>query len=84
MKILGIDYGTKRIGTALSDEDGLMAFPNVVIENDNKVIENIEKIINENDVKVVVIGESKNYKIPSIFIIGHIFKTARIIYKLFN
>jgi molecular chaperone DnaK (HSP70) len=31
MKYLGIDYGTKRIGVAVSDDTGSIAFPLAVI-----------------------------------------------------
>ena len=44
MKFLGIDYGTKRVGTALSDSDGSMAFPHAVIPNDKKLILVIKEI----------------------------------------
>ena len=33
MKIMGIDYGTKRIGIAFSDDSGSVAFPAEVISN---------------------------------------------------
>ena len=33
MKFLGIDYGEKRIGIAVSDDGGMIAFPHVTIEN---------------------------------------------------
>jgi putative Holliday junction resolvase len=33
MKFLGIDYGTKRIGLALSDESNTFALPLKVLEN---------------------------------------------------
>lgn len=62
MKYLGIDYGTKRVGIALSGDGGMMAFPHGVIDNDSQLIQNITKLVKENDVKLVVIGESKNYK----------------------
>jgi putative Holliday junction resolvase len=62
MKYLGIDYGTKRVGTAMSDDQGTMAFPDEVLANDAKLIENLSKKIKENNVKKVIIGESKNYK----------------------
>lgn len=34
MRFLGIDYGEKRIGIAISDEEGKFAFPLAVLEND--------------------------------------------------
>ena len=33
MRYLGIDYGVKRIGVAVSDDDGAIAFPGGVLEN---------------------------------------------------
>lgn len=62
MKILGIDYGKKRIGIAISDEENRIAFPKIVLENNKSIFENIEKIISEEEVKKIVIGESKDFK----------------------
>ena len=62
MKILGIDYGSKRIGIAITDEEATMAFPKLVLQNDKNLIENFRKIIEENNIKKVVLGESKNFK----------------------
>ena len=55
MKILGIDYGTKRTGLALSDETGKVAFPYAVISNS---LDEIIKVIELEGVSEVVIGES--------------------------
>jgi putative holliday junction resolvase len=60
VKHLGLDYGTKRIGIALSDEGGGMAFPVSVIENDGTALGQITEIILKEKVGVVVMGESKN------------------------
>lgn len=79
MKYLGIDYGTKRIGIALSDDDGQMAFPDSVIENNEKLIENLSKIISENKVGLVVIGESKNYKMEDNLIMEDVLNLKRVI-----
>ena len=62
MRYLGIDYGTKRVGVALSDESGTMAFPREVIENDASLQEKIESIITNEKVGEVVIGHSLNTK----------------------
>ena len=72
MKYLGIDYGTKRVGLAISDELGQMAFPSAVIQNDNKLIEKLKAIIDEKEIKKVVIGESKNYKMEDNLIMQEI------------
>jgi putative holliday junction resolvase len=55
-KSLGIDYGLKRIGIALSDESGTIAFGKEVIINDNACYKKIAAIVKENDVVTVVIG----------------------------
>lgn len=61
MKYLGIDFGEKRVGIAISDDTGRMAFPNVVLENTPKLLEEVIKIIKDENVDGVVIGESKNF-----------------------
>ncbi len=62
MRLLGIDYGTKRIGIALSDDGGQFAIPNKVINYSKNLLDEIIKILKENDIKEIVMGESKNYK----------------------
>ncbi|MAQ77215.1 Holliday junction resolvase RuvX [Candidatus Campbellbacteria bacterium] len=58
MKYCGIDYGTKRIGVALSNTEGTIAFPEIVLENTNDVIDKIISITKEHDIDSFVIGES--------------------------
>ncbi len=79
MKYLGIDYGTKRIGLAMTDDEGTMAFPDEVIKNDVKLIETLEKKIKENKIKKVVLGESKNYKMVDNAIMEEILDLKKII-----
>ena len=61
MKYLGIDYGLKNVGIAISDEEGRMAFPKAVLDNDKKLIENILEIIKSEKIEGVVVGESVNF-----------------------
>ncbi len=58
MRILGIDYGSKRVGIALTNEDGTMAFPREVLPNDTKLQGKIEAIIAKEHVDEIVIGHS--------------------------
>lgn len=58
MRKMGIDYGTKNVGIALTDEGGVMAFPHGVIPNDSKLQQNIEQLIAEKDVVEIVMGHS--------------------------
>ncbi len=60
-KILGIDFGTKRIGIAMSDENAVFAFPKEIVLNNKDAFDRIEKIIKEENVKEVVIGESVDF-----------------------
>ena len=57
MKILGIDFGTKRIGLAISDDEGSFAFPLKTIDNNLKSIEDIQKLITEREVEKIVLGD---------------------------
>jgi putative holliday junction resolvase len=58
MRILGIDYGTKRVGLALTDEDGRMGFPLMVVPNDSKLLSVITGVIEDKAVGEMVIGQS--------------------------
>ena len=62
MRFLGIDFGSKRVGIALSDPSGEFALPKVVLENNKSLLKNVIEIIRNNEVSTVVIGESKNFK----------------------
>lgn len=59
-RILGIDYGLKRIGLSLSDPTKTLASPLPTIQNDIKSIDKILEIINKNDVEKIVIGYPVN------------------------
>ena len=59
MRYLGIDYGAKRIGLALSDEKGGFAFPHETIPNDMSAIDRITKIIRKEKVGEIVMGDTR-------------------------
>ena len=58
---LGVDFGEKRVGVAVSDEKETLAFPLKVLSNKN-LLENLKKIAGEKKATTFVLGESKNYK----------------------
>ena len=62
MKYLGIDYGEKRVGIAISDIEGKVAFPKIVLENNTDFIHKLSDLIKEAEIGTIVIGESKDYK----------------------
>ncbi len=55
---LGIDYGTKRVGIAISDDSGRVAFPQRVVPNTPVLAETIAFFVDELKVGAVVVGES--------------------------
>jgi putative Holliday junction resolvase len=59
MKYLGIDHGTKRIGIALSDDSGKIAFPARIIASGKKAFKEIEMLCRKEKVGQVVIGLPK-------------------------
>lgn len=61
MKYLGIDYGTKNVGIATSDDSGSLAFAKTVLENNKELLNNVLKICEEEKIEVVVLGESFNF-----------------------
>jgi putative Holliday junction resolvase len=59
MKYLGIDYGEKRVGIAISDKEGMMAFPKATLPNDRALMMTVKDFIKNEEAEAVVIGESK-------------------------
>lgn len=62
MKYLGIDYGTKRIGVAVSDDTGVLAFPLATVAAGPKALQEVSDLVRKHKVESVVIGESRNFK----------------------
>src|SRR3569623_914386 len=62
MKYLGIDYGTKRIGVAVSDDSGSIAFPLTVVAAGPKALEEVANIARVNNVEQIIVGESLDFK----------------------
>ncbi len=61
VKFLGVDYGTKRIGLAVSDEKGLLAFPRDVIPNSADVFNRLREVMEPEHIDEIVVGESLNF-----------------------
>ncbi len=57
-KALGIDYGTQRVGTALSY--GSLAEPLTILPNSAGLLEHIKDIVDKHTIEVVVVGVSEN------------------------
>ena len=61
-RLIGIDPGGKRIGIAISDENKIVATPytTLIKENYTSLVSQIKKIINENQIDGIVIGNPIN------------------------
>jgi len=61
-RLIGLDLGTKRIGVAICDEKQLIATPFKTINRSTakELIEELKNIIEENNIKGIVIGNPLN------------------------
>ena len=62
MKYIGIDYGTKRIGVAVSDDEGRVAFPLTTVLAGPKALSEIVELSKKNRAQKIVLGESRDFK----------------------
>jgi putative Holliday junction resolvase len=62
MRILGVDYGERRTGLAISDPLGISAQPLPTIESssDNELVEGISALAVEKGVEEIVVGLPRN------------------------
>ena len=61
MRFLGIDYGNKKVGIALSDETGTIAIPHSIMRNTHNLLDAVQKIVAREGVGAVVVGASRDY-----------------------
>lgn len=57
---MAVDYGLKRVGIASTDDTGQFALPRVVLANDENLLDEVMKFVEENKIERVVVGESRN------------------------
>ena len=60
MRCLGIDFGSSRIGIAISDELGMLAHPLETIPNDSLFLSKLQKIVLEKGISRIVVGIPRN------------------------
>ena len=61
MRVLGLDYGSKTVGVALTDEMGIIASPLETIERDMEskirpTLRRIEELVHKYEVSFIVLG----------------------------
>ena len=60
MKYLCIDFGSKRIGLAVSDTAGTIAFPRMTLNNDDQLMGRIQEMVRDEKIESIVIGDTKS------------------------
>jgi putative Holliday junction resolvase len=55
-RIVSIDFGLKRIGIAMSDQNCKLALPLTVVEGGKKAIQNIKKAIPIKEISLILVG----------------------------
>ncbi|MDB5237966.1 MAG: Holliday junction resolvase YqgF, putative holliday junction resolvase [Candidatus Kaiserbacteria bacterium] len=61
MRYLGIDYGVKRVGLAVSDAAGTIAFPRPTVHNDAKLFERLIQMVKDEKIAAVVVGDTRAF-----------------------
>ena len=61
-RLIGLDLGSKRIGVSICDEKQLIATPFKTINrtSNNELINELKTIINENNIKGIIVGNPLN------------------------
>ena len=62
VRLLGLDLGSKKIGVSICDENQSIATPykTIIKSNNNDLINNLKEIIDENNIKGIIIGNPIN------------------------
>jgi putative Holliday junction resolvase len=61
-RVLGIDYGSRRIGLSLSDPLGIIAQPIESLKNDSSLFLLLQQISTRENIKLIVVGMPFNLK----------------------
>ncbi len=61
MRYLGIDYGAKRVGIAVSDAGGNIAFPRATLPNDKTLLRQLVDIAHKEKIEAIVIGDTRSH-----------------------
>ena len=61
MKYLGVDFGAKRVGTAVSNAEGTIAFPRPTLFNDKNLFANLKKLIADEKVGYIIVGDTRSH-----------------------
>lgn len=61
MKYLGIDYGERRVGLAVSNEEGTIAFPRGTLPNTSDLLARVRQLAEREKAEVLVVGDARSH-----------------------
>jgi putative Holliday junction resolvase len=61
MRYIGIDYGKRRVGVAVSDADGKIAFPRGTLSNDGRVVQAIVELAAQEKADRIILGDTLSH-----------------------
>jgi len=59
-KIIGIDYGSRRVGVSLSDVAKVYAFAKEILPNNEALLDTLARLAEKEEAECFVVGESDN------------------------
>src|SRR3990167_3742338 len=60
-KLMAIDYGSKRVGIASTDDSGHFSLPRMVLDNDKDLLSKVPKFKDDEKISKIIIGKSTNF-----------------------
>src|SRR3989338_6227032 len=61
MKYLALDYGTKRVGVAVSDAEGKIAFPRSSLANNTDLVSHVCKLVAGEHIGRIIVGDTLSH-----------------------
>lgn len=61
MKYLGIDYGSRWVGIAVSNTEGTIAFPRLTLANDDGFLAHLAEVISKEKIEHVIVGDTRSH-----------------------
>lgn len=79
MLCLGIDYGIRRVGVAVSDALGKFAFPHSILPNDENLVSAVAQLVREKNIEAIIVGDSRTVSGGENPITGEVEKFMRVL-----
>lgn len=80
-RIMGIDFGLKRIGIAISDPLHIFASAFTVFQNDEKLFSNLNQLISEKNIQLIILGMPSNEETSNTSIVKQVKKFKERLFK---